>query len=65
VPMEKIREAKEGLRKVAADLSAEVRQSFSSNNKLSDEDRDAILRVIGKALVPFQSESVPEPQGKP
>ncbi len=65
VPMERIREAKEALRKATADISAEVRHRFSSNSKLSDEDHEAILRVIGKAMVPFRSEPVPELQGTP
>ena len=65
VPIDKVRDAEQALRKAAADIPAEVRQRFSSNDKLSDEDRKAILQVVGKAIAPFQPEPVPEPKRKP
>ena len=49
VPIDKVRDAEQALRKAAADIPAEIRQRFSSNDKLSDEDRKAILQVVGKA----------------
>src|SRR5271166_859497 len=54
VPIDKMGDAEEALRKVAADIPAEIRKRFSSNDKLSDEDRKAILQVVGKAIAPFQ-----------
>ena len=65
VPIGKVRDAEQALRKAAADIPAEIRQRFSSNDKLSDEDRKAILQVVGKAIAPFQPEPVPEPKRKP
>jgi F-type H+/Na+-transporting ATPase subunit alpha len=65
VPIEKVRDAKEALRKAAADIPAEVRQRFTSNEKLSDADRKTILQVVSKALLPFQPEPVPDAKGKP
>ena len=65
VPLGKVRDAEGALRKAAADIPAEIRQRFSSNDKLSDEDRKAILQVVGKAIVPFQPEPVPEAKRKP
>jgi F-type H+-transporting ATPase subunit alpha len=65
VPIGNMRDAKEALRKTAADIPAEVRQRFASNDTLSDEDRKTILQVVGKALVPFQPEPVPDPKRKP
>ena len=56
VPIGKMRDAEQALRKAAADIPAEVRERFSSNDKLSDEDRKAILQVVGKAIAPFQPE---------
>ncbi len=65
VPIDKVRDAEQALRKAAADVPAEVRQRFSSNDKLSDEDRTAILQVVGKALAPFQPKPAVEPKRKP
>jgi F-type H+/Na+-transporting ATPase subunit alpha len=65
VPIDRVRDAEQALRKAAADVPAEVRQRFSANTKLSDEDRKTILQAVGKALAPFQPEPVPEPRRKP
>jgi F-type H+/Na+-transporting ATPase subunit alpha len=65
VPIAKVRDAERALRKAAADIPNEVRQRFSSKDKLSDEDRKAILQVIDKAIASFQPEPVPEPKKKP
>ena len=65
VPIDKMRDAEEALRKAAADIPAEIRKRFSSNDKLSDEDRKAILQVVGKAIAPFQPKPDPEPKKKP
>ena len=60
-----MRDAEEALRKAAADIPAEIRKRFSSNDKLSDEDRKAILQVVAKAISPFQPKPDPEPKKKP
>src|SRR6202046_1085632 len=44
VPIDKMRDAEQSLRKAAAELPDDVRQRFSSNDKLSDEARKAILQ---------------------
>ena len=62
VPIDKMREAEQALRKAAADIPAEVRQRFSSNDKLSEADHKAILQVVGKAIAPFQPKPAPEPK---
>src|SRR6202789_110368 len=64
VPIDKMRDAEQALRKATADLPAEIRQRFSSNNKLSDEDRKLILQVVGKAIAPFRPKPDPEPKKK-
>ena len=56
---------REALRKAAADIPAEIRQRFSSNDTLSDDDRKAILRVVGKAIAPFQLQPVPKTKNNP
>ena len=65
VPIDRMRDAEKALRKAAADIPAEIRKRFSSNDKLSDEDRKMILQVVGKAIAPFQPEPDPEPKKKP
>ena len=65
VPIEKVRDAKNALRKAAADIPTEIRQRFSSNDTLSQEDRKAILQIVGKALAPFQAQPAPDEGSKP
>ena len=62
VPIGKVRDAEQALRTAVADVPTDVRKRFSSNDKLSDEDRKAILQVAGKAIALFQQQSVPEPK---
>ena len=57
VPIDKMRDAEQALRKAAADIPAEIRKRFSSNDKLSDEDRKAILQVVGKAIAPVPAKT--------
>jgi F-type H+-transporting ATPase subunit alpha len=54
----KMPEAERALRAAVVQIPADVRERFSSADKLSDADREAILEVVRKSLVPFQS--VPE-----
>jgi F-type H+-transporting ATPase subunit alpha len=65
VPIGKMREAEQALRKSVADIPAEVQQRFSSKDRLSDDDRKAILQVVGKAIEPFQPAKAPDPGKKP
>jgi F-type H+/Na+-transporting ATPase subunit alpha len=64
VPIDKVRDAEQALRKAAADIPAEIRQRFTSKDKLSDEARKAILQVASKAIAPFQPKPTPEPKEK-
>jgi F-type H+-transporting ATPase subunit alpha len=54
IPLDKVREAEAALCVGAAEISSDVRERFSSADKLSDADREAILNVAKKALAPFQ-----------
>ena len=65
VPIDKMRDAEQALRKAAADIPHEIRKRFASNDKLSDDDRKAILQVVAKAIAPFQPKPDPEPKKKP
>ena len=50
VPLEKMTEAEQALRKAAAEIPAEVAGRFTSADKLSDADRKAVLDIATKAL---------------
>jgi F-type H+-transporting ATPase subunit alpha len=65
VPVDKVREAEQALRKAVADIPADVCGRLMSNNKLSDEDRKAILHVVNKAIAPFQPKPASQPEKKP
>ena len=58
VPLEKVSDTEKALRKAVVDIPEEIRQRFSSNDKLSDDDRNRILQVVGNAIAPFQIEAV-------
>ena len=61
VPLDRMPDAEGALRAAAAAIPEEVRRRFISADKLTDEDRDAVLQVAGKALKPFQAGSQKEP----
>ena len=56
VPLEKIREAVQSLRKTAADIPDAIQTRFDTGDKLSDEDRTAILAFARQAVIPFQTQ---------
>jgi F-type H+/Na+-transporting ATPase subunit alpha len=59
VPLEKMVDAQQALRKSATEIPADVVKRLSSGDKLSEGDRKALLDLAGKALASFQ------PQAKP
>ncbi len=65
VPISKVGDAEQSLRKGVADMPTEIRQRFSSNEKLRDEDRKAILQLVARAIAPFQPESATNSEKKP
>ena len=61
IPLEQMTEAEHALREAAADIPADVCERLASAEKLSDEDRKAIVEISRKSLVQFQ----PKPESKP
>jgi F-type H+-transporting ATPase subunit alpha len=55
VPLEKMTDAEHALRGAAADIPAAVRERLDTAEKLSDEDRETIIRIAEKTLTHFQS----------
>ncbi|TAJ16238.1 MAG: alternate F1F0 ATPase, F1 subunit alpha [Rugosibacter sp.] len=61
VPLDKMKLAEHAVQEAAAKVPTEVAARFDSADKLSDEDRKAIIDIAREALVPFQ----PKPESKP
>jgi F-type H+-transporting ATPase subunit alpha len=61
VPLEKMPDAEHALREAVTQIPAEVSVRFETAEKLSDEDRKAVIQIATKALEPFQ----PKPESKP
>ena len=64
VPLDRMKDAEHAVHETAAKLPAEICARFETSEKLSDEDRKAIIETARQALVPFQPtpESKPEPK---
>jgi F-type H+-transporting ATPase subunit alpha len=54
VPLDEMIKAEEAVQLAAEKIPAEVRARFETAEKLSDEDREAILEIARQALAPFQ-----------
>jgi F-type H+-transporting ATPase subunit alpha len=64
IPIEKMLPAQQELLKSSKDISGDILKRLFSDAPLSDEDRDAILKVAGNALAPFQDKPAPDPNKK-
>jgi F-type H+/Na+-transporting ATPase subunit alpha len=60
VPLEKMTDAEHALCDAAAQIPAEVGERLDSTDKLSDDDRKAIIQIARESLARFQPN--PEPQ---
>jgi len=67
VPLERMTDAEQAVRKAAAEIPAEVSERLDSADTLSDADRATIITIARQALESFfpQAESKSEPQTKP
>jgi F-type H+-transporting ATPase subunit alpha len=63
VPLDQMTDAEHALRDAAAQIPAEVRERLDSADKLSDDDRKAIIEIARKSLARFQPK--PEIKNKP
>ena len=57
VPLDKMKQAEQSLRKKAAELPEDLRKRFISSSPFSDEDRCLILQLAQKALESFTEKS--------
>ena len=53
VPLEKMNAAQHAIHEAAPTIPEEIRARFDTADKLSDEDRDAIIAIARQALAPF------------
>ncbi|CAN5127986.1 alternate F1F0 ATPase, F1 subunit alpha [soil metagenome] len=60
IPIDKIQDAENALVTNNKDFPAEIIKRLFSNDKLSDEDSKAILKIAGTILAPFQDKPKPE-----
>jgi F-type H+/Na+-transporting ATPase subunit alpha len=54
IPIEKVADAENALRRATAGIPAQIQARFTSGNKLTDADRKTALEVADNALAPFR-----------
>jgi F-type H+/Na+-transporting ATPase subunit alpha len=59
VPLDRMANAEKAVQKAAASITADVRKRFESADKLSNEDRKAIVEIAQQVLIPFQPKPDP------
>jgi F-type H+-transporting ATPase subunit alpha len=64
VPIIKMQEAELALRKMNAELPADIVKRLFSDNELNESDREAILKIAENTLVPFQEKPETEQNDK-
>ena len=60
IPLENIQDAENALLNNNKEFPNEIIKRLFSNDKLSDEDSKAILKIAGTILTPFQDKSKPK-----
>jgi F-type H+-transporting ATPase subunit alpha len=60
VPLDRMTDAEHAVHEAAVNIPAEVSARFETTDKLSDEDRKAIIEIARESLAPFQ----PKPEAK-
>jgi F-type H+-transporting ATPase subunit alpha len=65
VPLDQMTAAQQAVQEAAVHIPAEVRARLGSADKLTDEDRKAIVVIARQALAPFQPKPEPEPEATP
>jgi len=63
VPLDRMKDAEHAVHEAAAKIPAEISARFETAEKLSDDDRKAILEIARQALAPFQPK--PDAHTKP
>jgi F-type H+-transporting ATPase subunit alpha len=64
VPIDQMTDAEHAVQEAAANIPAELTERFNTTDKLSDEDRAAIVQIARNALIRFQPKPASKPQSK-
>jgi len=62
VPIDRMPDAEQAVRKAAAEIPAEVCERLDSADKLSDEDRETIIEIARRAIEELSPETEPKPE---
>ena len=65
VALDHMTEAENVVQKAAANIPADIRARFESADKLSEEDRKAIIEIARKVIIPFLPKPDPNPHADP
>ena len=65
VPIDQMTDAEHAVQEAAASIPAELTERFSTADKLSDEDRAAIVQIARNALIRFQPKPEAQTEVKP
>jgi F-type H+-transporting ATPase subunit alpha len=60
VPIDKMKDAEAALQTMNTELPAEIMKRLFSDKELSNPDREAILKIAGNLLAPFQDKPEPD-----
>ena len=60
IPIGKMKDAEAALQQLDPQLPAEIHKRLLSDKELSSSDREAILKIAGNTLVPFQEKPDPD-----
>src|SRR5271170_141739 len=64
IPLDRVPDAEEALRKAGTEISTDIVGRLSSTDKLSDDDRKALLAIASRALASFRSKPEAKPPAK-
>jgi len=65
VALDQMKDAGHAVREAAATIPKEVTARFETAAKLSDEDKNTLIEIARKTLLPFQPKPEPKPETKP
>jgi F-type H+-transporting ATPase subunit alpha len=65
VALERMNDARNAVQEAAAHLPAEISARFETADRLSDDDRKAIIEIARRALAPFQPQPAAEAKSAP
>jgi F-type H+/Na+-transporting ATPase subunit alpha len=60
IPLDRMTDAEQAVRQAAAEIPAEVRERLATADKLSNDDREAIIDIARQALSAFS----PQPESE-